>query len=277
MRTDTSAVITNRTSELSRLVRHDLSRDATALPELPRSAAEAMRIARAAVLDLDAAARLAERDPPLTARILAVANSALFARGGRHVSPRRAIAHIGGAALRDVLYQAAYASMVFEVPRYAAEVSRDFVHGVATAALSRALARVARADPEDAFLAGLLHDIGRARCWASIARRANGLCDDDALFVVDALHAAAGHGLLRAWQLPPEIADVCMHHHAGSPHELVAVVAAADALVHAAEHRPDSRAPIDLLSAIGVDATGVLAWLQRAEGELVRARLMTGA
>lgn len=269
-----SAVIASRTSELSRLIHHDLSRGDAALPELPRSAVEAMRIARAAVLDLDAAVRLAEKDPPLAARVLAVANSVLFARGGRHVSLKRAIAHIGGAALRDVLYQAAYASMVFDVPRYAAEVSRDVVHGVTTAALARALARVSGDDPEDAFLAGLLHDLGRARCWALVAKRAHGVADDDALFVVDTLHAAAGYGLLRSWRLPSEIAEVCLRHHEPSGLRLASLVAAADDLAHGAERREAPRVPADAL--LPLDAGATTAWTERAHSELSRARLMVG-
>ena len=267
----------SRTGSLHGFVERELSRGGNDLPQLARSAAEALRIARAAVLDLDAAARLAERDPPIAARVLAVANSALYARGARHISPRRAITHIGGSALRDVLYQAAYASMTFSVPLFATEVSRDFVHGVATAALSRALARVASADPEDAFLAGLLHDLGRARCWMLISKRVTAVgSDEDGLAVVDALHASAGHALLKAWELPPEIADVCLHHHDPGERKLSAIIAAADVLAHAAEKRADPRVPAEVLYAIGVEPTLTDQWLKRAVGEVERARLMIG-
>jgi HD-like signal output (HDOD) protein len=257
-------------------VERDLSRGTSDLPQLARSAAEALRIARAGDLDLDAAVKLAENDPPVAARILAVANSALYARGARHVSPRRAISHIGGSAVRDVLYQTAYASMIVDVPRFAAEVTRDFVHGVATASVARALARVAGADPEDAFLAGLLHDLGRARCWKLVAKRMPSTGGDDAACaVVDALHAAAGHALVTTWQLPVEIAEVCLYHHEPGERKLPRLISAADVLALVAEKRVDPRSPMDALVGIGIDAGLTDEWLARAEIELERARLMT--
>lgn len=257
-------------------VAHDLVRGTSDLPQLARSAAEALRIARTPDLDLDAAVKLAENEPPLAARVLAVANSALYARGARHVSPRRAISHIGASAVRDVLYQTAYASMIVDVPRFSTEVLRDFVHSVATAALARSLARLAGVDSEEAFLAGLLHDLGRARCWKLVSNRmptTGG--DDDAPAVVDALHAAAGRALVLKWQLPVEIADVCLHHHEPGERPLPRVVSAADVLAQVAEGRTDPRSPTDSLVAIGIDASLSDEWLARAATEFERATSMT--
>ena len=271
------SVSTNPSGSLFELVERDLARGTSDLPQLARSAAEALRLARASELDLDAAVKLAESDPPLAARILAVANSALYARGARHVSPRRAISHIGGSAARDVLFQTAYASMIVDVPRFAKEITRDFVHGVATASLARALARVASADPEDAFLAGLLHDLGRARCWKLVAKRmpsAGG--DEQASEVVDALHAAAGHSLVTTWQLPAEIAEVCLYHHQPGDRRLPCIVSAADVLAQVAEKRVDLRSPAESLVAIGIDAGLTNEWLARGELEYERAKLLTG-
>jgi len=262
---------------LLQLVERDLQRGTSDLPQLPRGAAEALRLARATDFDVDAAATLAENDPPLAARVLAVANSVLYARGARHVSPRRAVAHIGGAALREVLYQTAYASMIVDVPRFAKVVASDFVHSVATAALSRALARVAPADPDEAFLAGLLHDLGRARCWSLVAKRLPTTRGDDAeaLAVVDALHAGAGHALVLKWQLPDAIAEVCLHHHEPGGRKLPAIVAAADILIHTADGTPEPRSPVAALEAIGIDGNLTGEWLERASKEVERARLMT--
>lgn len=271
-----SLPVSRAASALFDLVERDLSRGTSDLPQLARSASEALKIARAPELDLDAAVKLAENDPPLAARILAVANSALYARGARHVSPRRAISHIGGSALRDVLFQTAYASMILDVPRFATAVTRDFVHGVAVGALSRALACVASVDADDAFLAGLLHDLGRARCWKLIAKRiptAGG--DEDALAIVDALHMTAGHGLVQKWQLPDEIADVCLHHHEPDGRRLPSVVAAADALAEFAEVRKERQSTTAALVRIGIDASLADPWIERGIAEYERAKLMT--
>jgi putative nucleotidyltransferase with HDIG domain len=231
-------------SSIREQIERDLARGTSDLPTLPRSAREALHLAQQAEVDLEAATQLAERDPPLAARFVAVANSAFYSRGVPIVSPRRAIQQIGGTAARDVLFQGAYASMLVDTGRGAGEVESTFLHGVVVAHVSRELASEHRLDTDVAFLAGLLHDIGRARCW-KLALRRLGKRDPEADVVeaIDALHAQAGAALARAWKLPAEVADVCAYHHvpAGRPYpSLVGVADAASMVV-------EGRATTDLL------------------------------
>lgn len=52
-------------------------------------------------------------------------------------------------------------SKVFNVEGFKTDVRESFDLSLATAALSQEIARVRRLNVEDAFLCGLLHDIGR--------------------------------------------------------------------------------------------------------------------
>jgi putative nucleotidyltransferase with HDIG domain len=219
-------------------IERDLARGTSDLPTLPKSASEALHLARQPELDLLAATQLAERDPPLAARFVAVANSVFYSRGIPIVAPRRAIQQIGGTAARDVLFQAAYASMLIDTGRGAGAVESTFLHGVVVAHVSRDLAVEHKLDPDIAFLAGLLHDIGRARCWKlalrRLGRREPG---PDVLEAIDALHAQAGAALARAWKLPAEVADVCAYHHEPAGRPYPSLVGVADAALRVVEGR----------------------------------------
>lgn len=243
------------------LLLQDLARGTSDLPALAQGAAEALRLAQNPAVDFAAVAAVAEADPPLAARLLSVANSAVY--GGRTPlsSVKRALDRLGLQTTRDVLYQAAYASMLVKVPRYRALVEASFHHGVRTAKLSRALAKERGLDEDVAFLSGLLHDVGRPRCWKLVATRAAAEKDDpDALAAVDELHGRAGGELAAAWRLPPEVIDVCHAHHQPEGRAFPLLIGAADALAHHLETRGSSDEARAALTAAGL-AADRLEWL----------------
>ena len=135
----------------------DLSRGTSDLPTLPRGVADALRLARKSALDFSEIEKVAGEYPPLAARLLAVANSALYAMRGvpRIASVRRAAIRMGIQATRDVLYQVAYATMFVDAPRFRELIEATFLHGVRCAPYGRLLAGARGLDQDPAFLAGL--------------------------------------------------------------------------------------------------------------------------
>ncbi len=224
---------------LSAQLRRHLERGTSDLPVLPRSVAEALRLARTADLNFDELARVAAGDPPLAARIISVANSSAYAGGGmsRIASVKQAAVRLGTQTSRDVLYQVAYASMFVDARRYKDLIEATFQHGVLVAQRARILAQERGLDADIAFLAGLLHDLGRARCWKLLAgfRETPGAAVLAPL--VDELHAGAGAELAHAWHLPHEVVDVCRWHHEPKERPYPRVVAAADSVAALQEGR----------------------------------------
>ncbi len=102
-----------------------------------------------------------------------------------------------------------------------------YMHSVAVCALMVALARQLQL-PEDqvheAGLAGLLHDLGKARVPLAVLNKPGALTDAE--FVQMKSHPELGHAVLVEGGLVNEIAlDVCLHHHervagSGYPHRL---------------------------------------------------------
>lgn len=219
---------------LHEVVQNELGRGRGDLPVLPRSSTQALALARSADLELGQAARLAEGDPVLAARVLSVANSALYARGTRITSVHAALVRLGVKATRDVLLQAAYAGMLFDVPGYRERIEATFAHGVVVGKLARQLAELGHDDAGTAFLTGLLHDVGKARCLGILARKSRIRVDAKELeAVLDALHPRAGAELAAHWRLPAEVIEACEWHHVPGERRNAQLVRAADVLAHA--------------------------------------------
>jgi putative nucleotidyltransferase with HDIG domain len=246
-------------SALAERLRVHLERGTSDLPVLPRSVAEALRLARTPDLDFDELARVAAGDPPLAARVISVANSSAYARAGmpRIAAVKQAAARLGTQATRDVLYQVAYASMFVDAARYKDPIEATFQHGVRVAQVSRLLATERGLEGDVAFLAGLLHDIGRARSWKLLGSFGENAPAAALLPLVDDVHAPAGAELAQAWHLPDEVVDVCRWHHDPGARPYPRLVAAADGIAAVHEGRISQEAATERLVAAGVPEDAV--------------------
>lgn len=224
---------------LREAIERDLARGTAALPILPKGAREALRLAKKPDVDMNEIVEVIEGDPALTARLLAVANSAIYNRGFAMTSVRRAVVRLGLQATRDILYQAVYAAVLYDVPSFKARVEATFVHGVVTSRVARRIAQIVGVDEDAAFLSGLLHDVGKGRLY-KIANKLGRVDPDDAEVheAVDLLHTRSSADLCRAWRLAPEIIEACAWHHEPKSSKLAQVVAAADVMARRVEMNP---------------------------------------
>ena len=154
---------------LTRVARGDLR-----LPSMPETATRGMAMLRSDPVNFDALTAVLERDPLISGHLLRMASSA--AQGGHRIrNLRQAIPRIGVDPLREILAQLA-ARSVFRsrAPRIDEAFRTIWSHGLAVANVSRALAEefVDGPDPDEAYMAGLLHDVGKpVRRWFSPGAR----------------------------------------------------------------------------------------------------------
>lgn len=133
----------------------------------PTSTAVALRVREElndADCDLAAAARLIQTEPLLSARVVAVANSAAFNRSGRLVTGvRSAMTVLGLRMVRGLATALLVRQMagMSKSPAHRELALKLWEHSADVAALSLVIARlVTRQDPETALFAGMVHEIG---------------------------------------------------------------------------------------------------------------------
>lgn len=203
------------------------------LPTLPAVAARALTLARSPNAKANDLAKLVLTDGPLAARVLKISRSVLYARRYPPSSLKDAIVTVGFGALRKILI-AASARSAYRADDAVAQ--RLWEHALATALAADELA-VAAGRPRggDAFIAGLLHDIGKLVFHLSDPdgyRTVMGQDEaaEEALFGVS--HAAVGACLAEQWGLDTEIGEAILLHHSGDSAPLVVRLATADRIAH---------------------------------------------
>jgi putative nucleotidyltransferase with HDIG domain len=210
------------------------------VPILPDSIARVIEATSGDDPDSRRLAALVERDASLAAHVLRLAGSAVFS-AQRVSSLLQAVSRLGVAGLRQVALLVAAEANLFKVPGREKDVRQVLAHSCLAATISRELCRLRRKNGEEAFLAALLHDVGKPILWAALAvperRERLGVTDAELDTVVHRHHGHAASQVAGAWRLSPPIVDAVANHHDPFD-ELGHVVALADAIAHWADEGP---------------------------------------
>lgn len=188
----------------------------------------------------DKIAHIVGAEPVLSAQLLRIANSAAMNSSGRSiVDLRAAISRMGYALVRNVAISVGMRQLSLSSPlgRMQPRIEELWQHSIQTASLSYVLAKkMTSINPDEAMLAGLLHDIGTFY----ILTRAKDFPDlfaDEAVIkeIINNWHAEVGSAILEGWEIPKEIATAVADHaiidrtHA-APADLTDVIIVADIL-----------------------------------------------
>lgn len=202
--------------ELARTVAGMLLKGELELPILPEVATKLLRMCNDPDVDGPQIAALIRRDQTIASNLLRIANSAVYSSGTPIVSLQQAIARLGILKIREIVVMISCKNRVFDVKGYEDEVRVSFKQSLAAAAFSQEIARALRKNVEDAFLCGLLHDIGRpVLIQAFVDAERKGMVDferDIMLSVVEKMQVNVGGELIEKWQLPSKIAAAVRDH-----------------------------------------------------------------
>src|SRR5213594_3702778 len=166
---------------------------------------------------------LIEHDQALTGKMLRLANSAFFGQSRRVATIPRAVMLLGFSTVRNLaLGVKVWDAMAHGIPPERLE--ELWMHAVMVAVASKVLAaKLPAGDPDEAFTAGLLHDVGRLvlatrfkdAYWTAAARAdGEGSIVDVEQQAFGVHHAEVGGWLLEALGLPPSIVEAARLHHA---------------------------------------------------------------
>lgn len=162
-------------------------------------------------------AALITLDPLISARLLALANSAYYNPGGRpvrdlhHAIERLGLALVRTASLAIAMKQLLMSRGVVGFHHLADQLWRHSLHAASAAyVLAR---RLTRLSPDEALLAGMVHDIGafymiyRASLYEELVLR-----PETTQYLIVRWHESIGHALAIALGLPVELADAIRDH-----------------------------------------------------------------
>ncbi len=227
-----SGVLKNRL--LAELI-DDLENDKLVLPSLPEVALKVRDTLNDENSNARDVAKVISTDAALSARLIAVANSPML-RGNKHIdSVDMAVARMGNTIVKNTVN-----SLIVQQRFQPTTVVTDrlfhtfWEHSTEVAAISQALAGFARLKPDQAMLAGLVHDIG-ALPIIKYAEDIPELLENEQVLneIIIALHTIIGTALLSKWEFPQEIINVAAKHEdlkrdPGGAADLVDVVIAAN-------------------------------------------------
>jgi putative nucleotidyltransferase with HDIG domain len=192
-------------------------------------------------------ARIIEQDIGMCAKVLQLVNSAFFGLGRRITAIDEAVAYLG----IEMINQIVLAASVFDQRRLdprggiSLEALRD--HGLLVAGIARKIMARDRRLAGDAWMAGLLHDIGKLVLAAEMPEQLGEAAEQARrekrpLYEVEqdrygVSHAEIGAYLLGSWGLPYPIVEAVANHHAPERVkyrglDILTAVHAADALAH---------------------------------------------
>jgi len=219
------------------------------LPTLPSVAEKLLGMVDDDHSSVDSVVQMIEQDPAIVAKVLSFANAAFYGAGQPILNLNDAVMKIGFKNIRSIALGISLMTIFADnKERYAEAYRKIFCHSFAVGIIANQIAELAGHEVlHEAFIAGLLHDIGQLVI--------NKYFNDDYVrimdefqkgrFLVDAegavlgvTHADIGLWLADKWNLPVVIQDaICYHHHprdAVRNKKAVAVVHLANIV---AEHR----------------------------------------
>ncbi|TFW17087.1 HDOD domain-containing protein [Duganella callida] len=184
-------------------------------------------------------AALIAKDAAMTSKILTVANSSAYHRNQRTVGLEQSLVSLGTDMIKTLVISESVFQTFNSFPHSGSTDLRGFWKGsLTTAVIARDVARqMDYQHLEEAYLAGLLHNVGRLALLATAPKEYAfnfTARDDEDLCAVEQrtlqiTHAEAGAWLIERWNLDSFLADSVLYHHEPiarleSSHPLIRIV-----------------------------------------------------
>lgn len=212
-------------STITRLTAEEVASAVAELPAMPSSVTEVVVACDDPAMTVGALSQVVLRDQSLTAGILKLANSSFYGHRRRVTTATEAVVLLGFSAVKSLAISSHGSRlMTGALPAYGLSRGELWRHSLSVAFTARRLAvEVELAPVEQAFVAGLLHDIGKTvlagymeHAFDEVSR----IADERGIPVHQVErellgfdHAELGALVGAAWGFPPELEEAIRHHH----------------------------------------------------------------
>ncbi|MCE5198618.1 MAG: HDOD domain-containing protein [Armatimonadota bacterium] len=207
------------------------------LPSMPATLARIIQITNDSDATSEELARYVMLDQSLSTKVLRLANSAFYGRRMKAETITEAVVTLGFTSIRNLAASASVVDALFPKRLFPGFSWPDmWAHsvtvGVASEAIYSRMVGRCSGDSEAAFVAGLLHDVGKLIIARALPQRFIQVveaCRDynyDSIraenSVLSTTHARIGYDLAEQWDFPEKLSAGIAHHHApenASEHE----------------------------------------------------------
>lgn len=193
------------------------------------------------------------QDQALTAKTLRLANSSFYGMAHQVTTPQQAIAILGFRTIRCLATTTGLMAVVPVGKHAEFDATAFWRHGIAAAVCAREVAQTLGCNPDHAYTAALLHDIGRLILATQFPTHFAAVQDYQAAHACPLLeaeqtvlgvdHAAVGFAMTRHWNFPTAFQHAIASHHSprtAQEDALTTVVRAANVLAHGVACSPEN-------------------------------------
>ena len=194
------------------------------LPTLPTVYAQVEEKCADPNVGADQLAEVIETDPSITMKLLKLSNSAFFGFSREIKSIRDAVSLLGNETVKNAVLSISVFEATKDQKESAGLDKKEFWrHSTAVGSAARFIAKKMRIQREEAFTAGILHDIGKIildgiysefyePVLASVKEKQLSLFEAESAGL-QLNHATLGKELAESWKIPPRLIEPIAHHH----------------------------------------------------------------
>jgi HD-like signal output (HDOD) protein len=247
--------LSSKGQQIAALLASQIELEQIDVPMLPEVANKALRLTQDPDSTAAAMANLIQSDQSLAAHVMRIANSVAYTPLAILVSLQQAVARLGMGVMSEIALSASVGAKLFNTPGYEAYIAKQWQHALATGLWAKEIARATRSNVEVAFLAGLLHSIGRPAVLQTVLDLINlheiPLSEADVMTLESQYQHQASKMVINTWEMP-SLVTVAVAYYPDYQNASTAVTQAAQVnlAIQYASHmlEPDKIEEAELLS-----------------------------
>ena len=196
------------------------------MPAFPRSVQKILELTRNINCLPKDLVGVIEKDPVMTVKILKVINSAYYSLSNKITSVGQSVVYLGINTIKNLALGFAAVGILPRLNSAGFDIQRYLLHSLMVATVARQLATQyakGETDPGDCYIAGLLHDFGKAVFAQFLAAEFRNAMmrsveeqiplHEAELALIGTDHALVGAMLAKRWQFSDHLVDCIRDHH----------------------------------------------------------------
>jgi len=214
------------------------------LPTLPTVVMQLLKLVNDPESNAMDVKQILSRDQSLTIKVMKLVNSSFYGYAGKIKTLQQAVVILGFQTLKSITLSATVFNSFAGKGCPGFDRGAFWKHSIATGVAARLIAaEKGMREVEEAFVAGIIHDIGKvaldeyapeqfAKVIAHVHKNNVSMYEAEKA-VIGASHAQIGRWLATRWGLPAELVDVIFYHHQPANAQKAPQLTA---MVHLADH-----------------------------------------